>query len=155
MPQVIEFFVPGLPKTAGSKRVFLNKKTGRPMVTDTSGKKGKDWRIDIQRAAWQAYDGPPLIVPLSVTLAFRLPRPKAHYGTGKNAAVLKESAPRRHIVRPDIDKLSRAVLDALKGVVWRDDAQVWAKSAMKGYADGEPPGVRVQVRCAEAADDTH
>jgi crossover junction endodeoxyribonuclease RusA len=37
---------------------------------------------------------------------------------------------------PDIDKVCRAVLDALTGILYRDDAQVVALSAVKTYADG-------------------
>ena len=37
----ITFFVSGKPQTAGSKRVFLNRKTGRPIMTDDN-KRGKD-----------------------------------------------------------------------------------------------------------------
>jgi hypothetical protein len=39
--------VRGIPKPAGSKRVFLVGKAGgpqRPVVTDDSGAKGRDWR---------------------------------------------------------------------------------------------------------------
>lgn len=38
-------------------------------------------------------------------------------------------------VRPDIDKLARAVLDALTGIVFRDDAQVVKLHCSKSYSD--------------------
>ena len=152
MSRMMEFFVPGLPKTAGSKRAFAHRTTGKIIVTDDTGKPGRRWRADVQAAAAQAYGGPLLTGPLEVTLGFHLPRPKGHYGTGRNAEKLRPSAPDYHTVKPDIDKLSRAVLDALKGVVWRDDAQVWKKLASKRYAEIDGPGVHVRICTSEAGD---
>jgi len=50
--------------------------------------------------------------------------------------------------RPDIDKLSRAVLDALTGIVFSDDAQVADLQAHKFFADAERP-VGVRVVCVQ------
>lgn len=48
------------------------------------------------------------------------------------------------VVKPDIDKLQRAMLDALTGVAWHDDAQVVQVYAKKRY--GQIQGVAVVVR---------
>lgn len=45
--------------------------------------------------------------------------------------------------RPDIDNLAKGVMDAIKGIVWRDDAQVTTLSLRKRY--GDEPGVLVRV----------
>jgi len=50
--------------------------------------------------------------------------------------------------KPDVDKLVRAVLDALKGIVWADDAQVTTISAEKLYL-GAPGQVYEGVERAE------
>jgi crossover junction endodeoxyribonuclease RusA len=47
--------------------------------------------------------------------------------------------------RPDIDKLARAVLDALTGVAFRDDSQVAKLDLLKLWVDAIPPGVQVIV----------
>lgn len=44
---------------------------------------------------------------------------------------------------PDLDKLTRAVLDALTGIVWVDDRQVVALHSTK--VQGATPGVDVTV----------
>ncbi len=44
--------------------------------------------------------------------------------------------------RPDLDKLCRACLDSLTGIVWRDDAQVVRLEASKDYG---APGVMIWV----------
>jgi len=76
-----------------------------------------------------------------VALAFGLPKPK--------------SAPKRRPSYPikkrdDLDKLCRAVLDALTGVLWRDDGQVTDLSAGKAY--WERPGCQVVVDLMDEVD---
>jgi Holliday junction resolvase RusA-like endonuclease len=77
---------------------------------------------------------------------FFLPRPGGHFGTGRNAGMLRPSAPTWPAVKPDVDKLARAVLDALTGTLWRDDKQVVWLEASKHY--GEP--VRCELEVAPA-----
>lgn len=50
----------------------------------------------------------------------------------------------RPIVRPDIDNYTKSVLDALDGIIWKDDAQVVTLSANKYYSDD--PRVELTVR---------
>jgi Holliday junction resolvase RusA-like endonuclease len=47
----------------------------------------------------------------------------------------RASAPRLPATRPDIDKLLRAVLDALTGLVFVDDGQVVTVNMAKEYAN--------------------
>jgi Holliday junction resolvase RusA-like endonuclease len=96
------------------------------------------WRTAIAFEAAQAMEGRPVMEgPLVVTARFYLPRPR--------------TAPARIVVpatRPDIDKLARALLDGLTGVVFRDDSQVVTLDAGKRF-DVEYdriPGVWVYVR---------
>jgi crossover junction endodeoxyribonuclease RusA len=88
--------------------------------------------------------GHPLLVgPVCLDLEFRFSRPKAHFGTGKNASRLKTTAPHRHASKPDVDKLVRAIGDALTGIAIRDDAQIASLSAEKVYS--EFAGVTVEL----------
>ncbi len=49
-------------------------------------------------------------------------------------------------VKPDIDKLTRAVLDALTGIAYADDALVCSLEVLKSYADdGARPACRVTI----------
>lgn len=65
--------------------------------------------------------------PVSVNATFVFVRPKS----------VSERRRPYNTVKPDIDKLLRAVLDALTGVAYRDDAQVVSVSARKLYGDSE------------------
>jgi len=73
--------------------------------------------------------------PLRVDLYFYMPRPKSHYGTGKNAGKLKSSAPINHTKRPDIDNMRKLFMDALTNVFWVDDSLVCEGFTRKIYSD--------------------
>lgn len=87
-----------------------------------------------------------LDAPLSVDLFFFRSRPKAHYGTGRNAGKLKASAPKWPTAKPDVDNYIKFTLDCLNEILWRDDALVVTTKAIKAYA--ETPKTIIQVRAA-------
>ena len=146
---IIRFFVPGIPSTSGSKRGFVNPKTGGVIIAPTNSKKQKQWMSDVKKFGKEACgDGPLYLGPVILTIDFKLMRPKNHYGTGRNAGVLKKSAARYHLKKPDLTKLVRCTEDALKGVVWKDDSQVVRQNVGKYYSS--KPGAQVIIECLEA-----
>jgi Endodeoxyribonuclease RusA len=83
---------------------------------------------------------------VAVTLRFFTGRPAAHFGTGRNAGLLKDSAPAKPAKRPDVDKWARQVLDAMTGVIYADDGQVVSLLAVKDFAVGDgPPRTEIEV----------
>ena len=91
----------------------------------------------------------PLEGPLSLTVRFYMPRPKAHLTA---RCGLKSSAPQWPATRPDTTKLLRAVEDALNGICWFDDSQICVQRAYKnftilhgGYLTRLEPGAEVEV----------
>ena len=143
MTQPITITVHGRPAPQGSKRAFAVRgkggvPTGRVAVIESSHDRVKSWRQAVIDAAL-GLDAPhawPLEGPLQIGLVFALPRPKGHYRTGRNAAQLRDSAPRFPAGVPDLSKLLRATEDALVDAgVLRDDSQVVAYSRLeKVYA---------------------
>lgn len=159
---MIKLRVYGTPVPQGSTRAFAVRKGGRPtgaVVVTGDNPKTKSWRAAIVDAALAAIrdaahdpgrDGVTeehAGQALAVTLVFTLPRPAGHFGSGKNAGQVKPSAPPFPVAKPDLDKLCRAVLDALTDAgVWRDDSQVASLTAAKVYASGnERPGCVIEV----------
>lgn len=132
--------IPGTPQQQGSKR-----NVGKFSIE--ANKNLAPWRADaihlLQKAMAeqlvQQFTG-----PVFVTATFAYARPKGHYGTGRNAAVVKDSAPLFKATAPDADKLARALGDALTqaGVV-RDDCLIAGWLVRKVWA--ATPGVRVIV----------
>lgn len=98
----------------------------------------------------------------AVAMAFRLARPKAHYGTGRNAGKLKPWARSlRHVSTPDLDNLIKAALDALgdwdgcPALVWCDDSQVvaFAGTPTKQYTgEGVPAGLTMAIVALDPPD---
>lgn len=142
----IAFTVYGEAKPAGSKRAFTHPHTGRPILTDDSGKAGKDWRRAVADAAAEAAPPELLRDALEVTFTFYRLRPKSHHRTGANAALLRDSAPAYPITRPDVLKLARAAEDAMSGVVYADDAQIVDEHLHKRY--GHPARLEVVIELA-------
>jgi crossover junction endodeoxyribonuclease RusA len=112
------------------------RKGKRPVVRDDNPDT-KPWRATVAAAALEAMHGhPPLAGPLELHAVFVFARPATHWGTGRNAGTLKASAPAYCWTRPDLDKLLRAIGDAMTGIVYRDDARVVIVRAEKHYGDG-------------------
>jgi Holliday junction resolvase RusA-like endonuclease len=152
----IEVFVPGQPVPQGSKTAFVSKSTGRPVVVDKDVRLPQ-WRMKITAHCIDQVQRSPMIhhVPLvgavGARITFRMPRPQAHYGTGKNSHLLKPSAPKYPAKMPDLDKLLRAVFDGITDAqLWEDDGQVVNVSTMKLYEDADHPvGVTIVVGLME------
>lgn len=149
MTQPLVIYAVGTPAPQGSKKAFVV--GGHARVVDDS-KKTKPWRQDVTSAAHSALQDWPdaahtlAVGPLHVTIVFFLARPKAHYGTGRNAAVLKPTAPIYVDKKPDVDKLVRSTLDALTDAgVYRDDNQVARLWVEKQYADSAT-GAQIMIR---------
>lgn len=134
--------VEGTPQPQGSSRAFMHK--GRPVITSANPKL-RPWRARLDASfSARVGDRTPMIGPVSVTMTFRMPRPKWHTGANGLTPSATGAAPD---TRPDVDKLARAVNDALTtaGVLY-DDAQITRIIAAKRYADlHEAPGVTIAV----------
>lgn len=128
-------FVPGDAAPQGSKR-----HVGRGRMVESSKAVGP-WRERVALAAHQhGWTLAPAGVPVAVELVFVRPRPVSAPKRRTPAAVRK----------PDLDKLARAVLDALTGIAWADDSQVVDLRASKRLAEiGEQPGVYITVTTEE------
>jgi Holliday junction resolvase RusA-like endonuclease len=85
--------------------------------------------------AVQAFQG-----PVCVNMAARLV-PAASASRKARAAMLSGEAPPTR--KPDADNVAK-IIDALNGIVWRDDAQVVSLFIRKLYA--ETPGLDVVIR---------
>jgi crossover junction endodeoxyribonuclease RusA len=133
----IEFFVPGHPKAQGSKR-----HVGKGIMVESS-KDLRPWRQAIAYECTVAALGRSFAAAVRVDATFFFQRPSAHYGTGRNAGQLKASAPRYRTPAPDLDKLLRALFDAIviSGVI-RDDRYIVEVYANKVYG---APGVSVRL----------
>jgi crossover junction endodeoxyribonuclease RusA len=132
------FTVHGTPAPQGSKTIARSK-AGRVWMRDDN-RATEPWRATIQARAQQALgDGQPLNGPVQLRVIFRFARPQTHY---RKNGQLRPSSPLSHAKRPDLDKLLRAVGDALSGVLLIDDSQITSLTAEKIYGI---PGCTIEV----------
>lgn len=132
----------GQPAPQGSKRPFVNKHTGRAQVIEQNKVPVDRWRSDVKDAALKlAQDIWRFECPVEVRMVFSFERPASHYGTGRNAAVLKASSPARPVGRDgDLDKLARSTCDALTAAgIWKDDKLVAEFARLAKVFCGEDP----------------
>lgn len=132
-------FVPGDAAPQGSKS-FKGMRGGRAILAESSKALGP-WRERVALAAHaHGWTLAPAGVPVAVELLFVRPRPL--------------STPKRRtppaVKKPDLDKLERAILDAITGIAFTDDSQVTDLHSRKRLAEiGEVPGVHITVTTIE------
>ena len=139
----IEFFVQGEPRPQGSKTPVV--RGGRAFLIEGKGKAPamhKKWRQTVAEAAEKAAgtttwdpstdgDG-----PMWVSLEFNLLRPKSRNSSLKYADR-----------KPDVDNLTRSILDSLTGPILREDSRVVELQASKVYVSDEiNQGVAIKIR---------
>ena len=128
---MLDIVIPGTPRPQGSMALITNKATGIPFGKYSQTTiQHRNAMVDLLRDEWMGAD--PCLRPVAVRIGFVFAHPKSHYGTGRNAEMLKPGAPKWHYQMPDADKLTRLVCDALSisGVI-RDDRQVSLLRASK------------------------
>jgi len=146
-PTLLACTIPGTPQQQGSK-------TRTPQGGMREANRDlESWRAGaitfLQRAVRERWAAPATIgYAVSVEAVFAYGRPKGHYGTGRNAGRVKPSAPTWKASAPDLDKLQRALGDALtQAGVLRDDALIVQWMPAKVW--GDAPETRVVVRRAD------
>lgn len=150
---MITFTAYGTPAPKGSARAMLV--GGRPRVIASGSSANQrelaSWDTALRLAAWEAIgpssSSPPFVdQALLVVLTFHLARPRGHFGTGRNAGQLRASAPRYpNAMKLDGDKLARATLDALTGIVYDDDGRIVELLVRKRYATPGDEGATILV----------
>lgn len=125
----VEFRVDGKPEPKGSARAVKSRSTGKAVLLmggdARSGRRLKSWATKVAWAAKAVWRGEPARGAVEIGIQFWMP--------GKSCRP------------PDLDKLQRAVLDALTGIVYVDDAQVVEIEAGKA-GPSTAPGALIRVR---------
>lgn len=130
----LRFVTIGLPAPQGSKNKWGGENNSRV----------KPFRDSIAADAAAALNGDAMLTgPVEVHATFYFPRPKSHYRTGASAHILRDTAPMFVVTKPDLDKLCRAVGDALTGVALHDDSQIVKWNAVKMYHDPVRTSIKI------------
>lgn len=127
------FEVIGLPAPQGSHSAVM--RGGRPSVIAGSSKAGrakhKAWRAAVADVARDVAEDRPHDGPLAVDITFRMPMPASRPKRVRDAGEWPCT------VKPDIDKVIRATLDALAdGGLIAGDSRVWKLDVEQVEVDG-------------------
>lgn len=126
------FSVTGEPQPKGSFRPGYNTSTKKYYLKNDCSRTGP-WQTLISLIAkGHKPRGGPWAGPVALQLHFRFKRPKSH----------PKSSSQWHSVKPDLDKLTRAVKDALTGIIYEDDARVVRCIVEKKYGE---PGMPIEA----------
>jgi len=124
--------IDGIAKPQGSKNAY--QRGGRIVLVEAS-KLLKPWRLTVAQQVADAaivnnFKKLGYNEPATIAITFLLPRPKS----------ITERKRFWPTVKPDLDKLTRAILDALtmSNAVWVDDSQVVSLKATKRYTSAQP-----------------
>ena len=125
----IDFKIRGIPVPKGRPRFYR----GARFVGTYTPKKTRNWESIVRGQA--VSHRPPVLWegPLVMQLVFLMPRPK--------------SLPKkitRHIKKPDVDNLAKSIKDALQGIIYKSDSQIFALILNKQYTTDEC-GVDVRI----------
>jgi Holliday junction resolvase RusA-like endonuclease len=141
---VIELNVLGSPAPRGSDHAFYKPGMKRAVLIPDNSTRQRGWMAAVREAARAAIGETIAFVqkPLDVAIVFKMRRPAGHWRSSKT---LKASAPLYPTVKPDIDKLARATLDALTGTIWDDDSRIVRLGLVKRYAAPGEEGARITI----------
>lgn len=133
------FEVEGAAVPQGSWVAFASKTTGFAMAKPSNEKALNAWRDHVAgtaRRALPSWLDQPLDAPCFVSLIFVRARNDSDYLA--DGVSLRKGAPVFPATAPDIDKLTRAMLDALTGVAFVNDSRVVSCMAIKRFAERHP-----------------
>lgn len=133
------FEIPGVPVAKGRPRMTRSGHAYTPQKT-------RDYEAWV-RLCWLRTGQPMSLQPLQIRLEFYLPIPKSYSKKQREAALAGVLLPTK---KPDIDNLVKVVLDGLNGLAYKDDKQIVALEAAKGYEI--TPLTRVTLREVEQDD---
>ena len=122
----IEIRIPGEPVAQARHRTSF--KGGKQRQYDPSAIAKKDM---LRAARDQHPSHVPYAGPLSASIVFCLARPASHFRADGNVKPkMLDALPTK---RPDIDNLSKGLLDAMNGFIYLDDKQITSLCASKIY----------------------
>lgn len=127
----------GPAQTQGSKKGFVHPHLKRVVIVDDNDRALKSWRQEFIEAMAECRPKRPLDQSAAVLIVIYVRRPSHHYGSGKNAGILKATAPLVPPSGKDIDKVCRAIFDA--GQIagwWCNDARVADVQVKRRYDEG-------------------
>lgn len=111
------------------KQTQLKIRHGKRYFFDPSKEESNNIKLLVR----SKYQGIPTQEAVSLRIGFQLPIP----------AYLAKKTPSFHVKKPDVDNLAYLVTNALKGILYEDDSQVYELTLSKRYS--KTPGIDIEM----------
>ena len=138
MKRRIWFIIPGEPIAQGRAR--FSARNGFVRAYDP--RKSSDYKAYVASIARNTYKLEPIDSAVELTLNFYMPIPKSFSKAKRTAALAGNIRP---AVKPDIDNLAKATMDAISGICFTDDKLI-VSCKLDKYYSAEP---RTEVKVWE------
>ena len=138
---MIEFRVPGVAAPQGSKKAFRTR-GGRIALVESCARV-KPYRATVALAAREVWAEGATHGSVGVSIAFTFVRPKSHYNAKGVLRAGVATHPGKGI--GDLDKLCRAAIDGLTGIIYVDDSQVVSLVATKAYGNTAESRISIYI----------
>lgn len=137
---MIEFTIPGNPQAQGRPRATTRGRGKNKKIMMYDPEDSRNYKQYVALIAQQYAPKTLYTEQLKVGLKIFREIPKS---TTKKDRALYLAGLKRPITKPDTDNYTKAVLDALNGIIWKDDSQIVDLHAGKYYSDN--PRVEITV----------
>lgn len=138
---VVRIVVPGVPRAWQRSGHKAGIKDGKAFTQSFTKAPTRDAQAEFKDFAERAMNGrAPIDQEIEFRVAFYMPVPRS-WSKRKQADALADRG--RPITKPDFDNMTK-MIDALNGVVWRDDSLITDAGISKRYSDR--PRLVVEVR---------
>ena len=131
---ILEIIIPGEPCAQGRPRFAVVR--GRAVAFDPA--KSKNYKNFVKVLAMEAIEKQSWKyneLPLAFEIVVWQSIPKSKTKKFREAAAIGKEYP---TVKPDVDNVAKTIMDALSGVVYKDDKQVVDLLIKKRYTEAEP-----------------
>jgi Holliday junction resolvase RusA-like endonuclease len=123
MNRVVTFVIPD--KAEGKDRA-RSTRTGHHYTTN----KTRSYEDKVGWLAKQAWAGEPSLKPMEIRIQVYVEPPKSWSKKRRAKAIFFDTP---YLSKPDNDNIEKAIWDAMRGIVYKDDSQIYNNSCRKFY----------------------
>ena len=147
MPRQIKIVIPGVPKGQPRPRATAFETKGGKLGARVYNPQGgaAQFKADLKKFVFDTPGFPYAAQGEKVRVDW-----KAYFTRPKRLLRKKDpDGPVPYLSTPDVDNIAKTIMDALNGVAWEDDRQVWKGRMEKLYCSKPGSGIDYERPCVE------
>lgn len=134
----MQIVIPGEPVAKGRPRFRV---AGKFVQTYTPAKTKKE-EARVKSIIKEQFKEAPLNIPIAINMIFSFAIPKSYTKKQRKEIELNFN---RHFRKPDCDNIGKLYLDAMNGIVYKDDSQIYSLKLSKFYTEKEEGSVLIII----------